>query len=127
MIRIHCPFCGARPHSEFVYGGDASVAYPPQDASAQAWHDAVFLRENICGTQAETWQHLHGCRMWLVVTRNTQTHEIMRVVAADEKLQAFAKNNFAVPAAASTSSTKTAAKPSAKPKPARKKPTAKKR
>jgi sarcosine oxidase subunit delta len=43
------------------------------------WHDAIFLRENICGMQSETWHHVNGCRMWLVVERDTMTHEIKSV------------------------------------------------
>lgn len=45
----------------------------------QEWHDAVFLRDNICGAQTETWQHVNGCRMWLLVERDTMTHEIHSV------------------------------------------------
>ena len=86
MIRIPCPFCGERDHSEFSYGGDGSIEYPPLDASAEAWHDAVFLRDNICGVQVETWQHVQGCRMWLLVTRDTMTHEIHRVEPAHKGL-----------------------------------------
>ena len=47
MIRINCPFCGERDHSEFGYGGDASIEYPTLDAPMEDWHDAIFLRENI--------------------------------------------------------------------------------
>ncbi len=79
MIRINCPFCGERDHSEFTYGGDASIVYPRLDASLQAWHDAVFMRENIRGVQSETWHHVSGCRMWLVVERDTLTHVIHSV------------------------------------------------
>ena len=79
MIRIPCPFCGVRDHSEFGYGGDGSIVYPPLDASAEEWHDAVFQRENIRGVQTETWQHVSGCRMWLLVERDTMTHEIHSV------------------------------------------------
>jgi len=82
MIRIDCPFCGARDHSEFAYGKDATVQYPPLDASVDAWHDAVFLRDNIRGAQLETWQHIHGCRQWLIVERDTVTHRIHSVRAA---------------------------------------------
>lgn len=82
MLRIKCPFCGERDHSEFAYGGDASIDYPNLDAPAEAWHDAVFLRENIRGVQRETWQHTAGCRQWLVVTRDTMTHRIVSVEAA---------------------------------------------
>lgn len=79
MLRIACPFCGLRDHSEFAYGGDGSVVYPALDAPMQDWHDAVFLRDNLCGPQLETWQHLLGCRMWLLVERDTLTHEIFSV------------------------------------------------
>ena len=79
MIRINCPFCGERDHSEFGYGGDASIEYPPLYAPMEDWHDAIYLRENIRGMQAETWHHVNGCRMWLVVERDTMTHEIKSV------------------------------------------------
>ena len=79
MLRINCPFCGVRDHSEFSYGGDASIEYPALDAPQQEWHDAVFMRENIRGMQSETWHHGTGCRMWLVIERDTMTHEIKSV------------------------------------------------
>ena len=87
MIRIPCPFCGVRDHSEFVYGSAASVEYPALDASAEAWLEAVFERENIDGVQFETWQHLHGCRMWIVVERDTTNHQIHSVRPAHEGIQ----------------------------------------
>ncbi len=76
MIRIPCPFCGERDHAEFTYGGDAAIDYPPLDGPAEDWLEAVFQRENIRGVQQETWHHVHGCRQWLVVERDTMTHEI---------------------------------------------------
>ena len=79
MIRIHCPFCGLRDHSEFSYGGDGSIEYPELDASVDDWLEAVFERENLDGVQLETWQHLHGCRMWIIVERDTTTHKIHSV------------------------------------------------
>ena len=84
MIRIPCPFCGERDHSEFTYGGDASVVYPALDAPAEDWLRAVFQRKNPRGMQAETWHHLGGCRMWLVVERDTMTHEIRSVRPAHD-------------------------------------------
>lgn len=88
MLRIHCPFCGERDHAEFTYGRDGSIAYPPLDAGLTAWHDAVFMRDNPRGVQWETWQHSHGCRMWLLVQRDTLTHEIHAVRPCDEKIAA---------------------------------------
>lgn len=82
MIIIECPFCGERDHSEFHYGGDASIEHPPLDAPMNEWHDAVYLRENIRGRQLETWHHVSGCRQWLIVERDTMTHEIFSVKAA---------------------------------------------
>lgn len=82
MIIINCPFCGERDHSEFAYGGDGSIEYPPLDASMENWLEAVYLRENICGVQVETWQHVSGCRLWLRVERDTRTHEIHSVKPA---------------------------------------------
>ena len=76
MIIIPCPFCGDRDHSEFSYGGDATVSYPPLEASADEWHDAVFLRKNPRGPHTEYWHHVSGCRAWLEVERDTLTHEI---------------------------------------------------
>ena len=87
MIRIPCPYCGVRDHSEFVYGSDASVEYPALDAPAEAWLEAVFERENIDGVQFETWQHLHGGRMGIVGERDTTTHQIHSVRAAHPGMQ----------------------------------------
>jgi len=87
MIRIPCPFCGERDHSEFSYGGDGSIVYPELDAPAEQWVDAVFQRENIRGVQTESWQHVSGCRQWLLVERDTMTHEIHSVKAAHPGVQ----------------------------------------
>ena len=38
--------------------------------------DYVYLRDNPAGVHRELWQHIHGCRSWLVVTRNTRDHTI---------------------------------------------------
>mgnify|MGYP005994469485 CR=1 FL=1 len=77
MIRIPCPFCGDRDHSEFTYGGDGSIKYPEIGASKEAWISAVFERQNV---------HLYGCRMWMIVERDTTTHEIFRVWPADQRI-----------------------------------------
>ncbi|MBX6323504.1 MAG: sarcosine oxidase subunit delta, partial [Rhodospirillaceae bacterium] len=76
MLRIDCPFCGPRDHAEFAYGGDATRERPPLDADIETWYAYVFLRENPRGPTREFWHHVHGCRQWLVVERDTLTHEI---------------------------------------------------
>jgi sarcosine oxidase subunit delta len=82
MIRIDCPFCGTRDHTEFTYGSDGSFQYPALDAPQEEWVAAVFERDNIRGPQIETWHHVMGCRMWLKVERDTLTHEILSVKPA---------------------------------------------
>lgn len=82
MLRILCPFCGLRDHSEFTYEGDATVTYPALDAPESAWYEAVFLRDNPRGPHREYWRHLGGCGQFVEVHRNTVTHEITAVTMA---------------------------------------------
>lgn len=76
MLRIPCPFCGVRDHAEFDYGGDATVAHPALDAPVGDWVESVYFRDDPKGPHLELWRHSRGCRMWLIVERNTLTHEI---------------------------------------------------
>lgn len=82
MIRIYCPFCGWRDHTEFTYEGDASVIYPALDAPEEKWFDAVFLRSNPRGWHKEYWRHTFGCGLLLEVERHTVTHEVRSVKVA---------------------------------------------
>lgn len=85
MIRINCPVCGLRTETEFTYGADATVSRPDQgETEAQAWLDYVFYRDNPRGWHKEYWHHVQGCRQWLVLDRNTLTHEIGDCVLARE-------------------------------------------
>lgn len=85
MLRLNCPFCGERDHAEFTYGEDASVAWPDfASPDSQAHFDALYLRDNPRGRHLEKWQHIMGCRSWLLVERDTLTHEIFSVRAAAE-------------------------------------------
>ena len=81
---IPCPHCGTRPVEEFTFLGDASVRRPDSiDPSAmEAWYDYVYLRDNPRGRFDEYVHHSGGCRAWLVVSRNTETHEVSGCVAA---------------------------------------------
>ena len=94
MIRIKCPFCGERDHSEFTYGGDASIEYPKLNASEEEWVRAIFFRENIRGNQKETWHHLNGCRMWIEIERSTETHKITSVKPCHPHLQKLLEKNY---------------------------------
>jgi heterotetrameric sarcosine oxidase delta subunit len=77
MLRIPCPWCGVRDHTEFTYLGDATVKRPdPESGSDAEWMEYVYLRDNPRGDHREFWHHVNGCRRWLIVNRNTVTHEI---------------------------------------------------
>lgn len=47
------------------------------EGAAKAFYDYVYLRDNPAGVHRELWFHEQGDRSWLVVTRNTLTHEIL--------------------------------------------------
>lgn len=77
MIRINCPVCGVRDETEFTYGADATVVRPAMDETDRsAWVDYIFTRDNPRGPHKEYWHHVQGCRQWLVLARNTLTHEV---------------------------------------------------
>jgi sarcosine oxidase subunit delta len=82
-MRIPCPHCGARDAQEFTCLGAAGLQRPEgMEASEAAMNDYVHLRENPAGLHRELWYHGFGCRTWLVVTRDTLTHEIAGVEQA---------------------------------------------
>ncbi len=88
---INHPILGPRDAQEFTYLGDATlIDRPDPDAgnAAEAFHDYVYLRDNPAGEHKELWYHEQGDRSWLVVTRNTLTHEITDVQLARDAARA---------------------------------------
>ena len=88
---IHHPLLGPRDSAEFTYLGDASLIDRPDgltDGAQDAFHDYVYLRDNPAGEHRELWYHEQGDRSWLVVTRNTLTHEITGVELARDVARA---------------------------------------
>ena len=77
-MRIPCPHCGLRDVREFTYLGDATVKRPgANDPSAlDRFIEYVYMRTNPSGPHREFWYHGSGCQAWLVVARDTRTHEI---------------------------------------------------
>ena len=74
------PLLGSRDAQEFTYLGDAALLNRPDgmaEGAAEAFNDYVYLRDNPAGVHRELWFHEQGDRSWLVVTRNTVTHEIL--------------------------------------------------
>ncbi|MGQ3673764.1 sarcosine oxidase subunit delta [Xanthobacter sp. TB0136] len=73
-MRIPCPYCGSRDLREFTYQGDA-------EATGDAF-ERTYLRTNPFGRHKGWWYHDNGCRSWLLVERDTRTHEIHSVTLA---------------------------------------------
>lgn len=85
-MQIPHPLLGLRDASEFTYLGDATLIERPvvddpatlgDAATLDAFHEYQHLRENPAGRHRELWFHEQGDRSWLVVTRDTLTHEIL--------------------------------------------------
>ena len=74
------PLLGPRDAQEFTYLGDAALLNRPDGLAgdaAGAFNGYVYLRDNPAGLHRELWFHEQGDRSWLIVTRNTVTHEIL--------------------------------------------------
>lgn len=81
------PILGSRDVQEFTYLGDAALIHRPDSSADNAtdlFHDYLYLRDNPAGLHRELWYHEYGDRSWLVVTRDTITHEIVKVELASE-------------------------------------------
>jgi heterotetrameric sarcosine oxidase delta subunit len=72
-LRIPCPNCGERPHTEFAFGGQGA---PHVAEDAEADFARVFLPDNDPGTARERWFHALGCRAWFELTRDATTNRI---------------------------------------------------
>jgi methylglutamate dehydrogenase subunit B len=85
-MRLTCPLCGERDLREFTYRGSAKLLdRPPGDAGGEAFHDYLNLRDNPAGPNPELWYHGDGCRAWLLLTRDTVTHEILSARLAHDR------------------------------------------
>jgi len=77
-MKIPCPFCGDRDLREFSIRGSAvGLDRPEGEVWSDAWHDFIHLRDNPAGRTRELWYHGGGCGAWLVVERDTATHEVI--------------------------------------------------
>ncbi|WP_270728499.1 sarcosine oxidase subunit delta [Shimia sp. Alg240-R146] len=90
-MRLTCPNCGERDRREFYYVGDAvALQRPDADASDVVWDDYVHNRDNPAGVTRDLWYHEGGCGAWIVVTRNTVTHEVLGCELASKVKEASA-------------------------------------
>jgi len=71
-MQVECPFCGWREIEEFqcrsavieALGGDI---------------ENLYMRVNRPTLSTEYWQHLGGCRTWLLCRRNPSTDEVLDI------------------------------------------------
>lgn len=97
------PLLGPRDAQEFVYFGPAAlidrpdIAFPLSDTGAalDAFHVYLHERENPAGLHRELWFHEQGDRSWLVVTRDTRTHDIVRAELATDIARAAGRSRGA--------------------------------
>ncbi|MEO7793668.1 MAG: sarcosine oxidase subunit delta, partial [Thermoanaerobaculia bacterium] len=96
-LKLTCPNCGSRPHTEFWFGGEVEsglghppatsagsatprpplvVSIPARAAELEADFARVWWRRNSHGTQHERWFHHAGCRRWHTAVRDTLTNEV---------------------------------------------------
>jgi heterotetrameric sarcosine oxidase delta subunit len=80
MLLIHCPHCGQRAQTEFVYERTVDSVVP-LDAGPDEAMETLFTRINPRGVDQEIWRHTYGCRAWMIITRNRVTNEITDVHA----------------------------------------------
>lgn len=92
---INHPLLGPRDSAEFTYLGDADMINRPDpeaETAAQEFYEYAYLRDNPAGLHRELWFHEGGDRSWLVVTRNTLTHEISKVEMARDVARAAGRS-----------------------------------
>jgi sarcosine oxidase subunit delta len=73
MSGLHCPYCGPRALAEFRF----RKSLP--DPGASAPYERVYERREDPALAREHWQHLEGCRAWLLVIRNPSTGAVFSV------------------------------------------------
>ena len=83
-MRIPCPYCGDRNAQEFIYRGDADPVRPDGEDGFDTY---LHIRRNPAGRMREHWYHAQGCRSWIVVERDTQTHEVFGATLAQAVAQ----------------------------------------
>ncbi len=74
--------------------GDAKLLARPDglaDGAEAAFFDYLYLRDNPAGLHRELWYHEQGDRSWLVVTRDTLTHEILGAELASDVARRLAE------------------------------------
>ena len=80
---LHCPECGARPVSEFRFGGERRPG--ESGGAADDWTSRVYGRANTAGPQVEWWFHRFGCRRWFLARRDTRDNRVLATWRPEEE------------------------------------------
>jgi sarcosine oxidase subunit delta len=73
VTRLACPFCGPRELREFEFRSTVAAA------GSEGEFERTYLRVADTGLSIEHWQHVGGCRAWLLVRRNPSSGETLDV------------------------------------------------
>ena len=76
MLQLHCPHCGVRDETEFVFGGQPVERPDPATADDAMWSDYLFVRPTGKDIRSEWWHHHGGCGRWFRVERNIVTQAL---------------------------------------------------
>ena len=74
MNQLHCLFCGARELHEFAFRKTRANVTTSEFSK-------VYLRVDSLDLSVEYWQHVQGCRTWLLVQRNPSTGAVLGIEA----------------------------------------------
>ena len=77
MNQLYCPFCGPRALREFEFHKTLA-----EDQTGSGF-EQVYERVARLEFSAEHWQHVQGCRAWLLVHRNPSTGQVLDVRMLD--------------------------------------------
>ena len=58
-----------------------------KEVTDQEWDNFVYLRKSPRGKHLELWHHVSGCRQWIKVLRDTNTHEIFNTYKSEDKVE----------------------------------------
>jgi sarcosine oxidase delta subunit len=72
VTRLSCPFCGPRELREFLFHKTL-----PSDAQGNEY-ERTYERLGSLELSVEHWQHVAGCRSWLLVHRNPSTGQVIK-------------------------------------------------
>jgi len=73
VTRLICPFCGARELREFEF--HKTLPSTHHGSAYERTYERVANAEH----SVEHWQHVAGCRAWLLVERNPSTGAVLGI------------------------------------------------